>query len=91
MVHHSRLKTFIVLFFALGISIASAADDKDSPEIQTLMAPEDFTASGLDKHADAERVHLSEWVARYRDGAIKGPPVPGKQRKEAAAVLVSSK
>ena len=50
------------------------------------MAPEDFSASGLDKLSDAERAHLSEWVARYREGAIKGPPVPGKERKEAAAL-----
>lgn len=79
------MRTFIVLFLALGFSIASAADDKDSPEIQTLMAPEDFEASGLDKLTDAERAHLSEWVARYREGATIGPVVPGKQRKEAAA------
>lgn len=62
----------------------SLASDKPAPEIQTLMAPEDFTAAGLDKLTDAERSHLSEWVARYREGAIKGPPVPGKERKEAA-------
>lgn len=63
----------------------SLASDKQAPEIQTLMAPEDFTAAGLDKLTGAEREHLSEWVARYREGAIKGPVVPGKQRKEAAA------
>ena len=79
------MRTFILVFFVLGISFASAADDRDAPEIQTLMAPEDFSASGLDKLTDAEREHLSGWVARYREGAIKGPPVPGKQRKEAAA------
>ena len=54
------------------------------------MAPEDFSASGLDKLTDAERAHLSGWVAKYRDGAIKGPPVPGKERKEAAAVAAST-
>jgi len=70
------LRTFILIFFAVGFSIASVADDKDAPEIQTLMAPEDFSASGLDKLTDAEREHLSGWVARYREGAIKGPPVP---------------
>jgi hypothetical protein len=79
------LRTFIFIFCVLGFSIAYAADDKDAPEIQTLMAPEDFSASGLDKLTDAEREHLSGWVARYREGAIKGPPVPGKERKEAAA------
>lgn len=65
--------------------MACAADDKDAPEIQTLMAPEDFSASGLDKLTDAEREHLSGWVARYREGAIIGPTVPGKQRAEVAA------
>jgi len=79
-----------LVFFVLGFSIASAADDKDAPEIQTLMAPEDFSASGLDKLTDAEREHLSGWVAKYREGAIKGPPVPGKERKEAAAVAATT-
>jgi hypothetical protein len=85
------LRIFIILLFTLGLSIASAADDKDAPEIQTIMAPEDFSASGLDKLTDAERAHLSGWVARYRDGAIKGPPVPGKQREEAAAAAAAQK
>jgi len=84
------LRTFIVLFLALGFSNSVVADDKDSPGIQTLMAPEDFTASGLDKLSDTERAHLSEWVDRYREGAIKGPAVPGKQRKEAAAAEVAA-
>ena len=79
------MRTFTLVFFVLGFSIASAADDKDAPEIQALMAPEDFSASGLDKLTDAERAHLSGWVARYREGAIIGPTVPGKQREEAAA------
>lgn len=79
------MRTFILVFFVLGFSFASAAEDRDAPEIETLMAPEDFSASGLDKLTDAEREHLSGWVARYREGAIKGPPVPGKERKEAAA------
>ena len=61
------------------------ASDSKTPEIETLMAPEDFTAAGLSKLSDSERAHLSEWVARYREGAVKGPPVPGKERKEAAA------
>lgn len=39
------------------------------------MTPEDYAASGLDKLSDAERQHLSEWVERYRDGAVTGPVV----------------
>jgi hypothetical protein len=85
------LKTIIILFLALGLSISSAADDGEAPEIQTLMAPDDFSASGLDKLTDAERAHLSDWVARYREGAIKGPPVPGKQREEAAAEVTAAR
>ena len=84
------MRTFIFIFCVLGFSIAYAADEKDAPEIQTLMAPEDFSASGLDKLTDAEREHLSGWVDRYREGAIKGPPVPGKERKEAATVAATT-
>jgi hypothetical protein len=76
--------------FTLGLVTAGVADDKETLEIQTLMAPEDFTAAGLDKLTDAEREHLSGWVARYREGAIKGPAVPGKQRKEEAAIAATA-
>ena len=84
------MRTSIFIFFVLGFSMAYAADNKDAPEIQTLMAPEDFSASGLDKLTDAEREHLSGWVARYREGAIIGPTVPGKQREEAAAAATAA-
>ena len=78
------MRTIIIIFLALGVSISSAAEDKDSPEIRTLMTPEDFSEAGLDKLSDSERAHLSEWVARYREGAIKGPPVPGKPSPKVA-------
>jgi hypothetical protein len=78
------LRTIIIIFLALGVSISSAAEDKDSPEIRTLMTPEDFSEAGLDKLSESERAHLSEWVARYREGAIKGPPVPGKPSPKVA-------
>ena len=84
------MKKFILSACALAFVTVSLASDSEAPEIQTLMAPEDFTAAGLDKLTDAERAHLSEWVARYREGAVKGPPVPGKQRKEAAAAAASA-
>ena len=42
--------------------------------VEELMSAEDFAASGLDKLTPAERAHLSEWIAHYRDGAVKGPP-----------------
>ena len=37
------------------------------------MTPEDFTAAGLDKLSEAERAHLSEWLAHYRAGVTQGP------------------
>jgi hypothetical protein len=49
------------------------------------MTPQDYQASGLDKLSDAERAHLSEWVERYREGAVQGPVVqkpPSKQTEE---------
>lgn len=43
------------------------------------MAPEDFSAAGLEKLSDEELAHLSAWVERYRSGAVTGPPpVPKK-------------
>ncbi len=84
------MKKIVLLAFALAFMTVSLASDKEAPEIRTLMAPEDFTAAGLDKLTDAEREHLSEWVARYREGAVKGPVVPGKQRKEAAAAAAAA-
>jgi len=49
------------------------------------MSPEDFKASGLDKLTDAERAHLSEWVGRYREGAVSGPPVSPKPPSQQTA------
>lgn len=52
------------------------------------MTPEDYAASGLDKLSDAERKHLSEWVERYREGAVIGPVVqkrPSQMTKEEKA------
>ena len=73
------MKILTVLLFALGLLMANVADAKDAPKVQTLMTPEDFTASGLDKLSDAERAHLSEWLEKYREGAVVGPVVHKKQ------------
>jgi hypothetical protein len=78
------LRALTILYLVFGLSTSAVAEDQNSPEIQTLMTPEDFTEAGLDKLSDSERAHLSEWVARYREGAIKGPPVPGKSSTEVA-------
>lgn len=42
------------------------------------MTPADYAASGLDKLSKEEREHLSEWVERYREGAVVGPVVHKK-------------
>jgi hypothetical protein len=62
----------------LTLSVANAADKESPPDVSTLMTPEDFTESGLDKLSDAERAHLSAWVERYREGAVIGPVVHKK-------------
>ena len=72
------LRTLTILFIVLFVSGAGAADDKNPPDVQSLMTAEDYAASGLDKLSDAERKHLSEWVERYREGAVIGPVVKKK-------------
>jgi len=46
------------------------------------MTAEDYAAAGLDKLTDAERRHLSEWLERYRQGAVTGPPPEPKRLSE---------
>ena len=62
----------------LALSTANAADKDNPPNVKSLMTPEDYAESGLDKLTDAERKHLSEWVERYREGAVIGPVVHKK-------------
>lgn len=65
-----------MLTLALAGAYAYAQDaDSEAPNVESLMTPEDFRASGLDKLSDAEREHLSEWLERYRQGAFVGPDV----------------
>ena len=63
-----RIFFFILLLF--GFVAAQAAD---VPDISKLMTAEDYAAAGLEKLSDKERQQLSDWVARYREGAIVGP------------------
>jgi len=94
------LKTLIALFMTLLVSVTGAADESDPPNVKSLMTPEDYAASGLDKLTPAEREHLSEWVERYREGAVVGPVVRKKPsemneeekaeyQKEREAVIVA--
>jgi len=72
----------LTLFLAVP---ASAEEDSAAPDVETLMTPQDFKASGLDKLSDEERAHLSDWVERYREGAVQGPVVqkpPSQQTEE---------
>jgi hypothetical protein len=77
------LRTLIALIFLAGLSLVAAADDGSPPPVETLMTPEDFSASGLDKLSAEERAHLSEWLARYREGVTEGPP-PRKTSEQLA-------
>lgn len=61
------------MLLIIGFSTAQAAE---APDVRSLMTAEDFSAAGLDKLSDEERAQLSDWVSRYRDGAIKGPAAP---------------
>lgn len=73
------MRVITLILFLFIVSVALTADENSPPDIETLMSAEDYAESGLDKLTPAEREHLSEWVARYRDGAIKGPaPIPKK-------------
>ena len=78
--------------FGTGLSSARAAD-AEPPPVESLMTPQDFSASGLDKLTDAERAHLSEWLVRYRQGATEGPPPPKtpEQRAEEREVEIAAK
>jgi hypothetical protein len=68
----------MALLLTLALSAAVAADSSSQPDVETLMTPEDYAASGLEKLSDTEREHLSEWVERYREGAVLGPLVHKK-------------
>ena len=74
----SELRIPTILVLALILLAAGSATAKDAPPVRTLMTPEDYAASGLDKLSDAERAHLSEWVEKYREGAVIGPVVHKK-------------
>lgn len=79
------MRKLTLLFLLLNVAHASAAEKDNPPDIRTLMTPEDYAASGLDQLTDAQRKQLSEWVERYREGAVVGPVVqkpPSKMTEE---------
>lgn len=69
------MKKLTLVLLVLAVSSAGAADKNAPPNIESLMTPEDYAASGLDQLTDEQRENLSEWVERYREGAVIGPVV----------------
>ena len=82
----------------LSLSIANAADKKNQPDVRTLMTPEDFSASGLDRLSDAERAQtapetpvIQNLVAVFLQGTDAASQhinihvfgIPGTREKEA--------
>ena len=65
----SGLAALLVLLVACLPVVADS-----TPALDEIMSPEDYAAAGLEKLSPAERAHLSEWIAHYREGAVAGPP-----------------
>lgn len=84
------LRTLFSLLFFLVFSGIITAQAQSPPIINSLMTKEDFKASGLDKLSDAEREHLSSWLERYRQGAIKAPLPKEVRRREEQEMMAAS-
>lgn len=74
------MKTLILSYFTIfvvfiAVPIAAQEEESAPPDIEKMMTEEDYALSGLDKLTDVERAHLSKWVEKYREGAVKGPVV----------------
>jgi hypothetical protein len=87
------LRILFLILLTIGLLPSAQAQKGESPALKSLMTPEDFSSSGLDKLTDAERAHLSAWVARYRQGAVAGPAPPKttEQRAEEKEVEIVAK
>jgi hypothetical protein len=79
----TRLRTLIPILLVVLCAPLPAAAEQEAPDVKSLMTGEDFEASGLDKLSEAERDHLSGWLARYRAGAVEGPrPKATREERE---------
>lgn len=78
----SAILLLAVLLLAAYLATAHADAARN---VRDLMAPSDFSASGLEKLSDEELSHLSEWVERYRDAAVDAPPVAPKRPSQMTA------
>lgn len=81
------MRFFILILISLsliGMSFmaVSGAYAADTLNLRSTMTAEDYAASGLDKLTDEERANLSEWVQRYRDGALNAPPSPQQKAEQ---------
>jgi hypothetical protein len=59
------MRLLLPLFVFLGAVFALAASADDSPDVRTLMTPEEYSAAGLGKLSPAEIEALNRWVIRY--------------------------
>jgi len=73
------LSLVLISMSLIGVSSTQAADTLN---LRSTMTAEDYAASGLDKLSDAERANLSEWIQRYRDGALNAPPSPEQKAEQ---------
>jgi hypothetical protein len=76
MPRHPRIASSVLLLLALAVVRPALA--VDSPDVRTLMTPEEFRAAGLDRLSPAEIEALNRWVVRYT--AKDAPDV--RQRSE---------
>jgi hypothetical protein len=76
MPRHPRIASPVLLLLALAV--VQPVSGADSPDVRTLMTPEEFRAAGLDRLSPAEIEALNRWVVRYT--AKDAPEV--RQRSE---------
>lgn len=87
----THVKLAAIIGLVLPILVIGAALDRSAlaaektRDIRSLMTPEDFSASGLEKLSEAERAHLSEWLDDYRQDALLGPAPPKTPEQRARA------
>ena len=63
-----RKPILITFLLTLLFSMASSAEDKPFPGIQSLMNSGEFSAAGLERLSDEEIEALNAWLLRYTAG-----------------------
>ncbi len=54
-----------LIFTLYAVTLVSLSVRADSPDIRTLMTPEEYEAAGLEKLTQAELEALNHWLVRY--------------------------